>query len=63
MILKELLITNKAGYIKIGSGKSSYFMYAGKAEDMARKLQYIMKETYIDYITVKHKQQYERFKT
>lgn len=64
MILKELLITNKAVYIKIGSEKG-LFMYAGKVDDMARKLQYI-DETYIDYYEKKykkHKYQYERFKT
>lgn len=65
MILKELLITNKAVYIKIGCEKSSYFMYAGKVEDMARKLQHI-DEKYIDYYEKEyksHKKQYERFKT
>ena len=64
MILKELLITNKGEFIKIGSEKG-LFMYAGKVEDMARKLQYI-DETYIDYYEKKynkHKKQYERFKT
>ena len=63
MILKELLMTNKADFIKIGTEKG-LFMYAGKVENMARKLQAI-DESYIDYYEEKykfHKHQYERFK-